>query len=214
MYWWLVLHPLYPEHQKMKSCNRSPCSFPACAVVSCAWTLSDVKHHPVTGITPRQGRDHMWNEQSSTLAMLGMPSCRCPLQPAGNLIQHKVDFWKTKTKAALSDAIWWAQEGLFESTRLKLIICSVFREKKFFFIHPSCMKAKGRRTDSSHIQNIPHGRCVLAWAFLWVAVHFKTIYFIVKSVQDEGENSSHPAFHLLWTISHLYFFSLNIKKCA
>lgn len=110
----------------MKNCNRSPCSLTACAMVSCTFTLSDVKHHPVTGITPRQGRDHKWNEQSSTLSMFGSEAVTCPLQPAGNLIQQsKVDFWRTETKAALSDAIWQAQEGLFEPTKLKLIICPV-----------------------------------------------------------------------------------------
>lgn len=57
IYWWLVLYPLYPEHQKMNECNRSFFSFTTCDIVSCTLKFSDVKHHPVDGIMPRQGSD-------------------------------------------------------------------------------------------------------------------------------------------------------------
>lgn len=108
----------------------------------------------------------------------------CSPQPVGNLIQHKVDFWKTKSKAASSDAIWQAQEGLFEPTRLKLIICPVVKKK--IILNPSQLHESMREKNGffPH-KNIPHGRCVFAWDFLWVAVHFKTIYFILKSIQEQ-----------------------------
>jgi len=51
------------------------------------------------------------------------------------------------------------------------------REKNGFFPH----------TDN------PHGRRVLAWVFPWAAVQLKTTIFIIKSIQEQGENSSHPA---------------------
>lgn len=103
MYWWLVLHPLYCEHQKMKSCNRSPCCFPACAMVSCAWTLSDVKHHPVTGTTPRQGRGHRGNEQSSTLAVFGSGAVTLPTAASWQFNPTQGGLWEDKDQSC---SIW------------------------------------------------------------------------------------------------------------
>lgn len=168
----------------MKSCNRSPCSFTACALGSCTLIPSDVKHHPVTGTTHR-GREGTPSEMSKAALWpcLVQKLPRCPLQPAGNLIQHKMDFCKTKAKAAPSDAIWQAQEDLFESTRLELIGSPVIKKKNL--LNPSRLcKIKREKNVLFPHKNIPHGRYVFSWAFLWVAVHFKTIFSYLKAFKN------------------------------
>lgn len=183
----------------MKSCNRSPCSFTACAMVSCTWILSDAKHHPVIGITPRQGMDHKWNEQGSTLAMFGSEAV--PLLTAASWQFNPTQGGLLKDQSC---SIWCNVASTRGSTwdyKVKTNYLPGNQEKEFFLIHPSCMKAGGRRMASFHIKIIPHGRCVFAWAFLWVAVHFKTISYL-----KAFKNRERTVFDLLGTISHLYFF--------
>lgn len=149
-------------------------------MVSCTLKLSDVNHHPVDGIMPRQGStvskvskqhlDHAWfRSYQKSITFLTVVSWQ--FNPTeGGLLEEE-------TKAVPSEEVSQVQEGPFESTRFNLIYLPNNQKKKIL-LNP-CQLSESRKEKNgcfSH-PNTPHGRWVLDWAFLWVAVQLKTIFY-------------------------------------